>query len=114
MFWRGVLGYLPVNIAQGLVGLLTLVVFTRLLTPTEFGHYALGFSVMTLLHTGIFTWNEAALARFQVAEQDRGSGPDHAATVQRTWLVLLLVLPVAGAIALAWPMSGPMKLAVLS
>lgn len=114
MFWRGVLGYLPVNIAQGVVGLLTLVVFTRLLSPAEFGHYALGFSVMTLLHTGIFTWNEAALARFQVAEQDRGSGVDHAATVQRTWLALLLVLPIAGLVALAWPMSGAMKLAVLS
>ena len=33
MFWRGVLGYLPVNIVQGVVGLLTIVVFTRLLTP---------------------------------------------------------------------------------
>lgn len=115
MFWRGVFGYLPVNIAQGVVGLLTLVVFTRLLTPAEFGHYALGFSVMSLLHTAIFTWNEAALARFQIAEQDRGAGADHAATIQRTWLVLLLVaLPLAGAAVLAWPMSGPMKLAVLS
>lgn len=114
MFWRGVLGYLPVNIAQGVVGLLTLVVFTRLLSPAEFGHYALGFSMMSLLHTGVFTWNEAALARFQVAEQDRGVGADHAATVQRSWLVLLLTLPLAGLAVLAWPMSGPMKLAVLS
>lgn len=114
MFWRGVLGYLPVNIAQGLVGLLTIVVFTRLLSPAEFGHYALGFAVMTLLHTAVFTWNEAALARFQVGEQDRGAGADHAATVQRIWLALLVVLPVAGLAALAWPMSAPMKLAVLS
>jgi O-antigen/teichoic acid export membrane protein len=115
VFWRGVLGYLPVNIAQGVVGLLTLVVFTRLLSPAEFGHYALGFSVMSLLHTAIFTWNEAALARFQVAEQDSGAGADHAATVQRTWLgLLLLLLPVACAAVLAWPMSGPLKLAVLS
>jgi O-antigen/teichoic acid export membrane protein len=32
MFWRGVLGYLPVNILQGVVGLLTIVLFTRVLT----------------------------------------------------------------------------------
>ncbi|MFA5600326.1 MAG: lipopolysaccharide biosynthesis protein [Phenylobacterium sp.] len=115
MFWRGVLGYLPVNIAQGVVGLLTLVVFTRLLTPAEFGHYALGFAVMSLLHTAVFTWNEAALARFQVAELDRGSGADHAATVQRTWLVLLLgALPLAALALLVWPLSGPLKLAVLA
>ena len=60
MFWRGVLGYLPVNIVQGLVGLATIVTFTRLLQPSQFGDYALGFSVMSLLHTAIFTWNEAA------------------------------------------------------
>jgi O-antigen/teichoic acid export membrane protein len=33
MFWRGVLGYLPVNVVQGVVGLLTIVLFTRVLTP---------------------------------------------------------------------------------
>ena len=32
MFWRGVIGYLPVHIVQGVVGLLTIVTFTRLLT----------------------------------------------------------------------------------
>jgi O-antigen/teichoic acid export membrane protein len=45
MFWRGVLGYLPVNIAQGVVGLLTIVLFTRVLTPEQYGVYALAFSV---------------------------------------------------------------------
>ena len=46
MFWRGVLGYLPVNIVQGVVGLLTIVVFTRVLSPNDYGTYALAFSVM--------------------------------------------------------------------
>lgn len=115
MFWRGVLGYLPVNIVQGLVGLLTIVTFTRLMTPGQFGDYALGFSVMTLTHTAVFTWNEAAIARFWAAESAReDSGADHAATIYRTWLILLGVLPVAGLIALAWPMSPSLKLAVLS
>ena len=45
MFWRGVLGYLPVNIAQGVVGLLTIVLFTQILSPAEYGIYALAFSV---------------------------------------------------------------------
>ena len=62
MFWRGVIGYLPVNVVQGVVGLLTIVAFTRLLTPAQFGDYALGVSVMALVHTAVFTWNEAAQA----------------------------------------------------
>ncbi len=114
MFWRGVLGYLPVNIVQGVVGLLTIVTFTRLLTPSQFGDYALGFSVMALTHTTVFTWNEAAHARFWAGEADRNGGGDHAATVYRTWLILLAVLPLAGLIAFFWPMSDSLKFAVLA
>ena len=61
MFWRGVLGYLPVNIVQGVVGLLTIVAFTRLLTPEQYGAYAMAFSVVALVHTLLFTWLEAAM-----------------------------------------------------
>ncbi|MDO8411417.1 MAG: lipopolysaccharide biosynthesis protein [Phenylobacterium sp.] len=113
MFWRGVVGYLPVNIIQGLVGLATIVTFTRLLAPSQFGDYALGFSVMSLLHTAIFTWNEAAMARFWVAEADKGQGGAHAATVYRTWLALLVVLPLALAAALLIPMAPGLRLAVV-
>ncbi|MDT9046679.1 lipopolysaccharide biosynthesis protein, partial [Escherichia coli] len=83
MFWRGVLGYLPVNIVQGLTGLLTIVVFTRVLAPADYGAYALAFSVMTLVHTGVFTWLEAAMARFYAAEAQAGRLPDHFATLYR-------------------------------
>ncbi len=114
MFWRGVVGYLPVNILQGLVGLATIVTFTRLLEPSQFGDYALGFAAMSLLHTAVFTWNEAAMARYWVGESDRGRGRDHAATVYRTWLALLTVLPVALAAALLIPMSPGLKLAVIA
>ncbi|WP_333585945.1 polysaccharide biosynthesis protein HfsF [Phenylobacterium sp.] len=113
MFWRGVVGYLPVNIIQGLVGLATIVIFTRLLSPSQFGDYALAYSVMTLLHTAVFTWNEAAMARFWVGAADRGAGAGHAATVYRTWAALLVVLPLA--LGLAWliPMSESLRLAVI-
>ncbi len=113
MFWRGVVGYLPVNIIQGLVGLATIVTFTRVLTPAQFGDYALGFSAMSLLHTAIFTWNEAAMARFWVGEADKGRGGDHSATIYRTWLALLVVLPVALIIAVLLPLSPGLKLAVI-
>ena len=60
MFWRGVIGYLPVNVVQGVVGLLTIVAFTRLLTPAQFGDYALGISVMALVHTCLLYTSDAA------------------------------------------------------
>ena len=114
MFWRGVIGYLPVNVVQGVVGLLTIVAFTRVLTPAQFGDYALGFSVAALVHTAVFTWNEAAMARFWVGESDRDGGADHSATIYRAWLLLLAVLPVAALIALALPMTPGLQLAVLA
>jgi len=114
MFWRGVIGYLPVNIIQGVVGLFTIVAFTRLLTPAQFGDYALGFSVMSLTHTAIFTWNEAAMARFWAARSGQGKVADHNATILNTWMVLLGALPVAFALTLVVPMSPGLRLAVLA
>lgn len=114
MFWRGMLGYLPVNIAQGIVGLLTIVLFTRVLTPTQFGDYALGLSVMTLAHTAIFTWNEAAMGRFWAGESDRDGGAHHAATIYRAWFGLVTIIPVAVLAAALWPMSHSLKIAVIA
>jgi O-antigen/teichoic acid export membrane protein len=114
MFWRGVLGYLPVNVVQGLVGLLTIVTFTRLLTPAQFGDYALGFSVMSLTHTAVFTWNEAAMARFWAAEADKDDGAHHSASVYGMWALLVAALPVAGLIAWFWPMHEGLRWAVLA
>ena len=95
MFWKGVIGYLPVNVVQGLVGLATIVTFTRLLTPEQYGAYALGFSAMALVHTTFFTWNEAAMARFWAGEAGKGLASHHMATAYRLWLVLLAALPLA-------------------
>ena len=68
MFWRGVWGSLPANIVQGVVGFLAIILFTRLLSPEDFGRYALAFSVMTLAHVAVFSWLEAAMARFWAAQ----------------------------------------------
>ena len=77
MFWRGVVGYLPMNIVQALVGLFSIVVFTRWLSPADYGVYALAFSAMSLVHTLLFTWMEAAMARFYAPEAEAGRLADH-------------------------------------
>lgn len=115
MFWRGVLGYLPVNIVQGVVGLLTIVLFTRLLDPAQYGVYALAFSVFSLTQTALLTWTEAAMARFLATRTEDGRIADHFATLYRLWLGAALAVPMIGGAVLALaPVSQPLRIALAS
>jgi O-antigen/teichoic acid export membrane protein len=113
MFWRGVLGYLPANAVQAVTGLLSIVVFTRLLTPEAYGAYALAFSAGSLSQTLLLTWLEAAMARFYAHEERRGRLPDHFATIYRTFTALALAPPIAGGLVM-WlaPIEPPLKAAI--
>jgi O-antigen/teichoic acid export membrane protein len=113
MFWRGVLGYLPVNIVQGVVGMLTIVLFTRLLDPAQYGVYALAFSVFSLTQTALLTWTEAAMARFLATRAEDGRIADHFATLYRLWLGAALAVPVIGGVVLTLaPMGQPLRIAL--
>lgn len=113
MFWRGLVGYLPAQIVQGLVGVLTLLVFTRLLTPEDFGRYAIAFSVMSLAHTALFTWVEAAMARFWAAQQTPETMRAHFATLYRSYGVILAAyVPLAALFLWLWPMETPLRIAM--
>jgi O-antigen/teichoic acid export membrane protein len=113
MFWRGVLGYLPVNMIQAIAGFGSIVIFTRILSPTDYGAYALAFSVYALVNTILFTWIEAAMARFYAVETGRRA--DLFVTLYKTFAIMALLLPLAAALILAFaPVSGALKLAVAS
>lgn len=114
MFWRGVLGYLPANLVQAAVGLLTIVIFTRLLTPEQYGHYALGYTVLSLVQTVLFTWNEAALARFWAADDIKGEAHNHLATIYRVWGILLITLPIAAGLIYFLPINDGLRWAALA
>lgn len=114
MFWRGVWGYLPANIVTGATGFLGLVIFTRLLHPDDYGRYALAFAVMTLSHVAVFTWLEAAMARFWAAETGQGL-KDHFHSLYRATLTLTAVfLPLAAAAIALLPVETPLKIAIAS
>ena len=84
MYRRGLLGYLPANITSGIVGLLTIVVFTRLLTPEQYGAYALADGILSL---------GSALA---------GGGDNR--SIPTGWLVVMGLLGIAaGLAAFLWP-----------
>jgi O-antigen/teichoic acid export membrane protein len=113
MLKRGLIGYLPVNIVQAICGFGAIVVFTRLLSADDYGAYALGFSVMSLVHTCLFSWIEASMARFYAAEAEGPERADLFATLYRSYAVMALALPVvAGFILLALPVSTGLKLAL--
>jgi O-antigen/teichoic acid export membrane protein len=113
MFWRGVWGYLPANIVSGVVGFLALVLFTRLLTPEQFGQYALAFSIMTLAHVASFSWLEAAMARFWAAERPGPGMAAHFAALYRTAFVATAVfLPLAAMAVWLAPLELGFRLAV--
>lgn len=113
MLKRGLLGYLPVNIVQAVSGFGAIVVFTRLLSAEDYGAYALGFSVMSLVHTCLFTWLEASMARFYLAEPEGEARATLLATLYRSYAVLAGVFPVVAALILwATPVSGGVKWAI--
>ena len=103
MFWKGVWGYLPANIVQGVVGFLTIVLFTRILSPEDFGRYALAFSVMTLAHVAVFSWLEAAMARFWAAETGEGLKGHFASLYRAAFGLSAAFLVVTGLVAWLWP-----------
>ena len=113
MFWKGVWGYLPANIAQGVVGFLAIMVFTRLLTPEDFGRYAIAFSVMTLAHVAVFSWLEASMARFWAAQASPREIAAHFAGLYRTAFILMAAfLPVVAGIVWLLPLHLSLKFAI--
>ncbi len=113
MLKKGLLGYLPVNVVQAVAGFGAVTAFTRLLSPTDYGAYALGFSVMSLVHTCLFTWLEASLARFHAAEADEAARANLFATIRTAYLSLILGVPLVAAVVI-WllPLSPPVRWAV--
>ena len=113
MLRRGLLGYLPVNIVQALAGFGAIMIFTRLLSPSDYGAYALAYSVTSLVYLACLTWIEAAMARFYVAERTEAGRADLYATLYRTFAVMMFAAPaIAGIIVTALPLPTSLKIAI--
>lgn len=114
MFIRGVLGYLPANIIQGIVGVLTILVLTNLLTPTQYGIYALALSLFTFAHVILFTWIEAAMARYWQAQKNPKALSNLYASLYRCLAILTLVyLPLVGLAGIFIPIKDELRWPVI-
>ncbi len=92
----------PLQIAQALVGLGAIAAFTRLMSPEEFGRYALALSASMLAHTLLFTWAEAAAFRFFSAARAEKRLADHFATLIALAFALGAIVLVATGALLAF------------
>lgn len=99
---RRALTLAPLQIAQALVGLGAIAAFTRLMSPEEFGRYALALSASMLAHTLLFTWAEAAAFRFFAAARAEKRLADHFATLLALAVALGAIVLVATGALLAF------------
>jgi len=113
MFWRGLLGYLPTQAFKAVVGFGTVALFTRLLTPEQYGQYALAFPTAAIVQTLFLVWTEAAVERFHLVETEGEGARNHFTTVHRAYAALATaaVLFTAAALALL-PLQPAFELAL--
>ncbi len=113
MLGRHLLYYLPVNAAQAVVGFGSIYVLTRLLSPHDYGLYALALAATHFAHVPVFTWLESAAARFHARAQRRGRLADHFATLFAVWAVAAAGFTLVLALAL-WLLPLPAEIRTLS
>jgi len=62
--------YIPSKIIPGLLGFFSLIMYTRLLKPEEYGRYTLVITIMSFLIVFIFSWLEQSVLRFNKKYED--------------------------------------------
>jgi len=104
------LAYIPVNIANIIVSFGTVVILTRLLSAEEFGRYAIAIITMQFAHMLMFTWLEAAAARFESRADRDGETASYLKTLYSLsgGMCLIAVIIFAGSL-MALPLSDVMK-----
>ncbi len=83
---RHLAGYLPVQLASALASFGGVYVFTRILSPEQYGAYALMFWTMSMIHCASLSWVESANYRFAAQAEATGETASH----YRTALIFLL------------------------
>ena len=108
--WKQMLGYVPVNLANIIISFGTIAILTRLFDGAQFGRYALAIASMHFMHMVMFTWVEAAMARFYARAERRGELASHLKTSYISAIVMAAIsLPIVMAIIYILPITSTMK-----
>jgi len=93
--------YLSAKIPPSILGLLSLAIYSRLLGPDEYGHFAILYSVAGITYVLFYAWLWFGLVRFIPQFQNREQLLE--AVILRAFILLSLIGGLAGSIlALAW------------
>jgi O-antigen/teichoic acid export membrane protein len=117
MIWRRLLGYLPASLAGGLASFGAVFALTRLLSPADYGFYALALTTMGVIYTLSVTWAEAAAYRFAGEADAKGWKADHIRTVMALLAAsagLAIALMLAAALIATDPMMQLALVAAMS
>src|SRR5258705_1154603 len=83
--------YSIASVVSAAIGLLSAIVFTRLLSPDEYGVYVVGLSTAGIISALLFTWVRVSALRFQ----SEGGSVDVRTTIFMAYLISVLAAPVA-------------------
>ena len=83
--------YSVASVVSAAIGLLSAVVFTRLLSPEEYGVYVVGLSTAGIVSALLFTWVRVSALRFQ----SEGGAVDVRKTIFVAYLISALAAPIA-------------------
>ncbi|WP_371397556.1 polysaccharide biosynthesis C-terminal domain-containing protein [Fretibacter rubidus] len=110
MSGRSILAYVPVNLATIVTSFGGLAILTRLLDASEYGRYALAMITMLAFHMALFSWLEAAMARFQARAERNDDVNSHVKTLYRyALLTVAIIWPIAMAVLFVLPIDASMR-----
>jgi len=69
---RKVMGYLPINLVEAVVAFATVATLTRMLSPEDFGHYALAMALAQIVQGAAFYWIHGGIVRLWAEAQTAG------------------------------------------
>ncbi|MFW6016695.1 MAG: oligosaccharide flippase family protein [bacterium] len=89
---KDIVGYIPSKIVPALVGILTVSIYTRLLTPEDYGLYSLVTTTVSIITSIIFGWiNNSGMRYYQMYKEE---GNEESFLSTSFWAIILLFLIV--------------------
>lgn len=99
MLLRHIIGYTPSLVVPALTAFVSIFAYTRLLSPAEYGRYALALNTMNLLNAVFFFWLQVSLPRLMPQAIKQGQDKAFRATAYSAYgavsaLVLIIGMPL--------------------
>ncbi|MBC7960326.1 MAG: lipopolysaccharide biosynthesis protein, partial [Vallitaleaceae bacterium] len=92
-FNNSLVGYLPIKIAEGLIGILALKVYTSLFAPQIYGQYTLTNTTISIFSIVCLGWIVQAISRFSNAySEDKAQKDAFFSTIIFTWFLIIVLL----------------------